>query len=260
MNDLSPIFERMSLEGKVALVTGSGRGLGKAMAIALAQAGANLVVISRTGAEIEETARHIEKMGRKVLAFRADVTIPDEVDEVVKQTMDLFGRIDILVNNVGVTLVRPLQEMTVEEWRNTLDTNLTSLFLFCRAVGPHMIARGRGKIINISSIDGAGGQAERVAYCASKGGVIQFTKALAVEWVRYNIQVNAIGPGAFYTKPMAAVLDDEELGPLRRKKIPQGREGRPDELGPLVVYLASSASDFMTGETIFIDGGELAKI
>jgi NAD(P)-dependent dehydrogenase (short-subunit alcohol dehydrogenase family) len=260
MNDLSPIFERMRLEGKVALVTGSGRGLGKAMAIALAEAGANLVVISRTSGEIEETARHIEKMGRKVLAFRADVTIPDEVDEVVKQTMDLFGRIDILVNNAGVALVKPLQEMTVEEWRNTLDTNLTSLFLFSKAVGPHMIARGRGKIINISSIDGAGGQAERVAYCASKGGVIQFTKALAVEWAKYNIQVNGIGPGAFYTKPMAVVLDDGKLGPLRRKKIPQGREGRPDELGPLVVYLASSASDFVTGETIFIDGGELAKV
>jgi len=260
MNDLSPIFERMSLEGKVALVTGSGRGLGKAMAIALAEVGANLVVVSRTGGEIEETARHIEKMGRKVLAFRADVTLPAEVDEVVKQTMDLFGRIDILVNNAGVALVKPLQEMTVEEWRNTLDTNLTSLFLFSKAVGSHMIARGRGKIINISSIDGAGGQAERVACCASKGGVIQFTKALAVEWAKYNIQVNGIGPGAFYTKPMAVVLDDGKLGPLRRKKIPQGREGRPDELGPLVVYLASSASDFMTGETIFIDGGELAKL
>jgi len=253
-------MKQMSLEGKVAVVTGSGRGLGRAMAIALAQAGADLVVISRTSGEIEETARHIEDMGRKVLAFRADVTIPSEVDEVVKQTMDLFGRIDILVNNVGVTLVRPLQEMTVEEWRNTLDTNLTSLFLFCRAVGPHMIARGRGKIINISSIDGVGGQAERVAYCASKGGVIQFTKALAVEWAKYNIQVNGIGPGAFYTKPMAVALDNAELGPLRRKKIPQGREGRPDELGPLVVYLASSASDFVTGETIFIDGGELAKL
>ena len=260
MSELPPIFEQMSLEGKVAVVTGSGRGLGKAMAIALAQAGADLVVISRTSAEIEETARHIEDRERKALAFRADVTIPDEVDEVVKQTMDLFGRIDILVNNAGGAIVKSLQEMTMEEWRSTLDTNLTSLFLFCKAVGPHMIAQGRGKIINISSIDGAGGQAGLVAYCASKGGVIQFTKALAVEWAKYNIQVNGIGPGAFYTKPMAVVLDDGKLGPLRRKKIPLGREGRPEELGPLVVYLASSASDFMTGETIFIDGGELAKL
>jgi len=123
-----------------------------------------------------------------------------------------------------------------------------------------MIAQRRGKIVNIASISGAGGQSRLVAYGASKGGVIQLTRALAVEWARYNIQVNAIGPGAFYTKPMAPVLDDGKLGPLRRKKIPQGREGRPEELGPLVVYLASAASDFMTGETIFIDGGELAKL
>jgi NAD(P)-dependent dehydrogenase (short-subunit alcohol dehydrogenase family) len=254
------IYDQMSLEGKVAIVTGSGRGLGKAIAVALAEAGADLVVISRTETEIEETARTIEMMGRKTLAFRADVTLPDEVDEVVRQTMDLFGRIDILVNNVGVAIVKPLREMTPEEWWNTLNTNLTSLFLFCRAVAPPMIAQGRGKVINISSIDGAGGEAGLVAYCASKGGVIQFTRALAVEWAKYNIQVNGIGPGAFYTRPMAVVLDDEKLGPLRRKKIPLGREGRPEELGPLVVYLASSASNFMTGETIFIDGGELAKL
>ncbi len=250
----------MSLEGKVAIVTGSGRGLGKAMAIALAQAGADLVVISRTGAQIEETARTIEDMGRKVLAFRADVTIPDEVDEVVKQTMDLFGRIDILVNNVGGAVVKALQEMSVEEWRNILDTNLTSLFLFCKAVGPHMIARRKGKIINIASTYGASGEAGWVAHSASKGGVIQFTKALAVEWAKHNIQVNAIGPGIFATEMMAPILEDETLGYLRRMRVPLGREGRPDELGPLVVYLASSASDFMTGETIFIDGGERAKL
>jgi NAD(P)-dependent dehydrogenase (short-subunit alcohol dehydrogenase family) len=260
MDNPPAIYDQMSLEGKVAIVTGSGRGLGRAMALALAEAGADLVVMSRTGAEIEETARTIEEMGRKALAFRADVTLPDEVDEVVRQTMDLFGRIDILVNNVGVATVKPLEEMTLKEWWDTLNTNLTSLFLFCKAAGPPMIVQRRGKVINVSSIDGAGGQAGLVAYCASKGGVIQFTRALAVEWAKYNIQVNGIGPGAFYTRPMAVVLDDEKLGPLRRKKIPLGREGRPDELGPLVVYLASSASDFMTGETIFIDGGELAKL
>jgi len=123
-----------------------------------------------------------------------------------------------------------------------------------------MIAQRQGKVINVSSVDGAAGKATLVAYCAAKGGVILFTKALAVEWAKFNIQVNAIGPGAFYTERMAVVFDDEKLGPIRRKKIPAGREGRPDELGPLVVYLASSASDFMTGETVFIDGGELAKL
>jgi len=257
---MSAVLDQMRLEGKVAIVTGSGRGLGRAMAIALADAGADLVVTARTPSEIEETAREIERIGRRVLTVPADITRPEDVDHLVKATMERFGKVNILVNNAGVAIVRSIQEMSVEEWRMTLDTNLTSLYLCCRAVGPHMIAQRQGKIINITSIDGAAGKATLVAYCASKGGVIQFTRALAVEWSKFNVQVNAIGPGAFYTRPMAVVFDDEKLGPIRRKKIPAGREGRPEELGPLAVYLASSASDFMTGETIFIDGGELAKL
>jgi NAD(P)-dependent dehydrogenase (short-subunit alcohol dehydrogenase family) len=250
----------MDLTGKVAIVTGSGRGLGRAMALALAQAGADIVVTARTKAEIEETAQEIEKKGRKTLVVQADINNPQHVDHLVHQAIERFGKIDIIVNNAGIAIAKPFQEMSLEEWRRTLDTNLASLFLCCQAVGPYMIQQKRGKIINITSIDGAAGKANLVAYCASKGGVIQFTRALAVEWAKFNIQVNAIGPGAFYTKPMSVVLDDEKLGPIRRRKIPIGREGRPEELGPLVVYLASSASDFMTGETIFIDGGELAKL
>ena len=257
---MSRVLDQMSLEGKVAIVTGSGRGLGKAMALALADAGADLVVTARTGVEIEETGQEIEKIGRRVLAVPADVTDPGQVDHLVKATIERFGKVNILVNNAGVAIVKLLTELSLEEWRKTVDTNLTSLYLCCKAIGPHMIAQRQGKIINITSVDGAAGKATLVAYCASKGGVILFTKALAVEWAKFNIQVNAIGPGAFYTKRMAVVFDDEKLGPIRRKKIPVGREGRPDELGPLVVYLASSASDFMTGETVFIDGGELAKL
>jgi NAD(P)-dependent dehydrogenase (short-subunit alcohol dehydrogenase family) len=257
---MSPVFDQFNLAGKVALVTGSGRGLGKAMALALGEAGADVVVTSRTQQEIEDTAREIEKRGRETLIVQSDITNPKEVDHLIRQTIDRFGKIDILVNNAGVAIVKAFQEMSLEEWEKTFRTNLTSLFLCCQAVGPYMIQQRRGKIINITSIDGAAGKSGFAAYCASKGGVIQFTKALAVEWAKFNIQVNAIGPGVFYTRPMAVVLDDEKLGPIRRKKIPIGREGRPEELGPLVVYLASSASDFMTGETIFIDGGELAKL
>jgi NAD(P)-dependent dehydrogenase (short-subunit alcohol dehydrogenase family) len=257
---MAPVFDQFNLAGKVALVTGSGRGLGKAMALALGEAGADVVVTSRTQQEIEDTAREIEKRGRETLIVQSDITNPKEVDHLIRQTIDRFGKIDILVNNAGVAIVKAFQEMSLEEWEKTFRTNLTSLFLCCQAVGPYMIQQRRGKIINITSIDGAAGKSGFAAYCASKGGVIQFTKALAVEWAKFNIQVNAIGPGVFYTRPMAVVLDDEKLGPIRRKKIPIGREGRPEELGPLVVYLASSASDFMTGETIFIDGGELAKL
>jgi len=221
---MSAVLDQMRLEGKVAIVTGSGRGLGRAMAIALADAGADLVVTARTPSEIEETAREIERIGRRVLTVPADITRPEDVDHLVKATMERFGKVNILVNNAGVAIVRSIQEMSVEEWRMTLDTNLTSLYLCCRAVGPHMIAQRQGKIINITSIDGAAGKATLVAYCASKGGVIQFTRALAVEWSKFNVQVNAIGPGAFYTRPMAVVFDDEKLGPIRRKKIPAGRE------------------------------------
>jgi NAD(P)-dependent dehydrogenase (short-subunit alcohol dehydrogenase family) len=257
---MSRVLNQMSLEGKVAIVTGSGRGLGKAMALALADAGADLVVTARTSSEIDETAQEIEKLGRRVLAIPSDVTDPGRVAHLMKSTLERFGKVDILVNNAGIAIVKPLMELSQEEWRKTIDINLTSLYLCCKAIGPHMIARRQGKVINVSSVDGAAGKATLVAYCAAKGGVILFTKALAVEWAKFNIQVNAIGPGAFYTERMAVVFDDEKLGPIRRKKIPAGREGRPDELGPLVVYLASSASDFMTGETVFIDGGELAKL
>ena len=260
MNRMSHVLGQMSLEGKVAIVTGAGCGLGKAMALALAQAGADLVVVSRSSLEIEETAQNIERIGRKALAFRAEITDPGEVEEFVRQTVELFGKINILVNSVGTAITKPFEKMTLEEWHTVMETNLTSLFLCCKAVGPHMIAQKQGKIINLSAIEGKRGRADWVAYGASKAGVIQFTKALAVEWAKYNIQVNAIGLGAFRSEPAAGTLDEEKLDLIRREKIPMGREGRPEELGPLAVYLASSASDFVTGQTLFIDGGELVRL
>jgi NAD(P)-dependent dehydrogenase (short-subunit alcohol dehydrogenase family) len=230
------------------------------MALALAEAGADIVVTARTKKEIEETTSLIKDSGRNAIAVLCDVTQRSSVDSLVAKALSEFGRIDILVNNAGVAIVRDFLDLTEEEWRDTLDTNLTSAFYCCQAVGPVMMKEGGGKIINITSVNGQRGKAGMVAYASSKGGIIQFTRALAVEWAQHNIKVNAIGPGAFYTQPMKKVLDDPTLGKIRRKKIPLKRAGEPRELGALIVYLASEASDFMTGEVIFIDGGELAKL
>jgi len=254
------ILDHFRLDGKVALVTGSGRGLGRAMALALAEAGADLVVTARTKKEIEETASHIRALGRKAVSVVCDVTRTSSVNRVVEKAQSKFGRIDILVNNAGLAIVKPFLEFEEKDWKTTMDTNLKSMFLFCQAVGSIMMRQGGGKIINITSVLGVKGRAGMVPYATSKGGVIAFTRNLAVEWAPHHIKVNAIGPGAFYTRPMKVVLDDPKLGPIRREKIPLKRQGQPEELGPLVVYLASDASDYMTGEVIYMDGGELAKL
>ena len=254
------LLDQFRLDGKVALVTGSGRGLGRAMALALAEAGADLVVTARTKKEIEETASHIRALGRRAISLVCDVTKKSSVDRAVERAVSKLERLDILVNNAGVAIVKPFLKLDLKEWHTTMNTNLTSMFLFCQAVGPIMMKQGGGRIINIASVLGVKGRAGMVPYAVSKGGVLQFTRNLAVEWAPHNIKVNAIGPGAFYTRPMKVVLDDPKLGSVRREKIPLKRHGEPDELGPLVVYLASDASDYMTGEVIYMDGGELAKL
>ena len=252
------LWEKYSLKEKVAIVTGAGRGLGKAMALALAEAGGHLVAAARTQKEIEEVASEIRKMGRKAIAIPTDVTISRDVEQMVGRTISEFGRIDILVNNSGIAVEKPLLDATEEEWHRVLDTNLTGMFLCTRAVGRYMVNQNKGKIINIASNVGLIGYPNFVSYCVSKAGVIQFTRALAIEWARYNIHVNAIGAGTFYTSFNAYALDDEKIGKIMISRIPLKRAGKPEELGPLVVYLASEASDFVTGETIFIDGGQLA--
>jgi NAD(P)-dependent dehydrogenase (short-subunit alcohol dehydrogenase family) len=254
------ILDQFRLDGKVALVTGSGRGLGRAMALALAEAGADLVVTARTKKEIEETAARIRALGSRAISMVCDVTKRSSVSRVVERAVSKLGRLDILVNNAGMAIVKPFLKFDLKEWHATMDANLTSMFVFCQAVGPIMMKQGGGKIINLTSVLGVKGRAGMVPYAATKGGVIALTRNLAVEWAPHHIRVNAIGPGAFYTRPMKVVLDDPKLGPIRRKKIPLKRHGEPDELGPLVVYLASDASDYMTGEVIYMDGGELAKL
>lgn len=249
------IGERLSLTGRTAVVTGSGRGLGRAMALALADAGANLVVTARTVSEIEATGHEVEARGQKALVTPCDVTKTNDVEAMVAKAVEIFGAIDILVNNAGGGRQRPVLEMTDEEWHWGIDLNLTSTFLCSRAVGRRMAAQGHGKVINIASGWGYRGRRNSTAYCASKAAVINFTRALAVEWSCYNIQVNCIAPGYF---PLTDTQDEIEAREraVRISRIPLGG-GRPNDIGPLAVFLASNGANYLTGQTILLDGGAL---
>lgn len=254
------LSEKFNLSEKVAVVTGSGRGLGRAMACALAEAGASVVVADIIAKERAETLRLIESTGANGMQIECDVSNSESANNMVEQSIREFGHIDILVNNAGVAWRKPLLEETEEGWNKMVGVNLTGLFNCCKAVGPHMIKQNYGKVINIASTSGVLGEIGYTAYTATKAGVILFTKTLALEWAKFNINVNAIGPGWFHT-PLTDPLTKD---PVRFKEImrgiPKGRLAKPEEIGPLVVFLASDASDFMTGSITFIDGGQLAGI
>jgi 2-dehydro-3-deoxy-D-gluconate 5-dehydrogenase len=240
---------------KVALVVGASRGLGKSMALALAAAGANVSVASRSKTLIEETRDEISALGRKSLAIETDVTREEDISRMVDQMINEFKKIDILVNCAGFFASAKVLKTTVEDWDKTFNTNLKGIFLTCKLVGKYMAEQKSGKMINITSILGKRAALRSCAYGSSKAAIIQLTRVLALEFAPYNINVNAIGPGFFETE-----MTKEELGnPQPRKflleRIPFGRFGEPQDLEGTVIFLASKASDFMTGETIFIDGG-----
>jgi len=253
------VLDVFRLNGKVAWVTGASRGLGKAMALALAEAGADLVLSARTVVDLEGTASDVKRLGRRAVVVQADVTRRAEAEAVVAKAIATFDRIDILVNNAGVSSVKSLLETEEADWDHVLGTNVRGPYLCTRAVGPHMIARKAGKVINIASVLSFIGEPYVIPYAASKGAVLQFTRGLAIEWARYNIQVNAICPGYFSTAMNESFLASDEGQAYIKQWVPMRRPGRPAELGPVVVFLASSASDFMTGAHILIDGGQAAR-
>jgi NAD(P)-dependent dehydrogenase (short-subunit alcohol dehydrogenase family) len=245
-----------SLEKRVALVTGAGRGLGRAIAEALGAAGAAVACAARAADAAEATAAAIRGLGRRAQGVKLDVTRTDEITAAVGEVERALGPVDILVNNAGITFEKKTVDVTDDEWERVLATNLTSMFRCARAVAPGMIARGRGKIINIGSMYGTIGVGRYAAYCASKAGVDGLTRSLAVEWARHGVQVNCVAPGFMNTDIPRAALADPKTRELFLSKIPARRIGEPGEIGPLVVYLASPASDYMTGQTLYFDGGQ----
>jgi NAD(P)-dependent dehydrogenase (short-subunit alcohol dehydrogenase family) len=241
-----------SLEGRVAIVTGTGGGWLGALASYLAEAGADVTLAAQDEKQIEAAAQEIKKWGRRVLAIPTDVTHYQSIDAMVAEVIARWGRIDILVNNMDLLLAKPLLEVAEEEWHQVITTNLTAVFLCTKAVGKHMMERKEGSVINISSIFAERGLPNSTAYCASKGGVGQLTKALALEWARDNIRVNAIGVGW-----VSEAAEGESRGSLERY-ISLSRFSQPEDIGALLVFLASDASSYATGQTYFVSGGVMA--
>lgn len=246
------------LTGKIAVVTGASRGLGKAMALGLAKAGVNLVVTDVL--DTTETINEIKKLGREAIGIKVDVTNKSDIEAMVKQTLEKFGRIDILVNNAGILRISPAENFSEQDWDKVITVNLKGQFLCAQTVGRQMIKQKFGRIINIASIAGEFGFPQAVAYDCSKGGVILLTKALAAEWAKYNIRVNAIAPGVFETPMTQDMLKTEQFQQMIKINVPMGRAAKPEELAGVVVFLASEASSYVTGEVLVADGGWTAGL
>jgi NAD(P)-dependent dehydrogenase (short-subunit alcohol dehydrogenase family) len=244
------------LAGRVALVTGAGRGIGHAIAQALGGAGATVACAARSLDQVEAAAAAIRARGGSARAFRLDVARAEDIATQLDAVARALGPVDVLVNNAGITLQKRTLDLTDEEWERILATNLTSMFRLARAVAPSMIARGGGRIINVGSMWGKVGVPKFLAYCVSKAGVDALTRCLAVEWARHGVRVNCLAPGYIRTDFSVEEMADERMRQMILSRIPLRRVGEPDEVGPLAVYLASPASDFMTGQTIYLDGGQ----
>lgn len=250
----------MVLQNRTALVTGASRGIGRAIAVALARAGADVVVnYVHDAAAADETVQRVQGTGRRALAIQADVSDPDQASTLVQQAIDALGHLDILVNNAGVIVRRPFLELTLAEWDRVLDTNLRGAFMVGQHAARHMAERRYGRIINISSLQGCVATIHRAAYCASKGGLNMLTKAMALDLAPYGITVNAIAAGVTATDMSKARFSDPQQRELFGRWIPAGRIATPEDLTGAVVFLASEAAAYVTGHILAVDGGVLAK-
>ena len=253
------MLESLSLDGKVVVITGGGTGLGLAMVRALARAGANLSIAGRRRGPIDDAASEVKQLGRDSLAVPTDVTDSAQVDRFVSSSIDHFGGIDVLINNAGAVqdnVRKPIWEITYQEWHYEMDVNLSGAFFCARAASKPMADQGHGKIINVASGFGLRGGRDIYMYCCSKGGMIQLTRVLSFNLARYGVTANTIVPGFIPT-----VNADESMGntvPRSGDLLPIGKLGKPEDLGPLAVYLSSAASDYMSGEMFIADGGGLA--
>jgi NAD(P)-dependent dehydrogenase (short-subunit alcohol dehydrogenase family) len=249
----------LSLEGKIAVITGGTSGIGRALSLGLADAGADVVASARRQQQVDETAAAIEERGRQTVRLASDVCDRASLEKLLAATVEKFGRVDILINCAGRIKRTPTLTMPEEEWTSILDTNLTGTLRACQVFGKHMLERSYGRIINISSLNAFVALSEVAAYAASKAGVGSLTRSLAVEWSKRGVTVNAIAPGVFRTELNAQLLDSTLRGQELLMRTPMGRFGKTEELVGAAIYLASDAASFVTGQTLVVDGGFLAS-
>lgn len=255
MSEKSFTEELFNVNNKVALVTGGSKGIGYGMATALAKAGANIVVASRADAERNSAVKDFLNLGVDAIGIKTDVTKKEQIDDMIAQVLEHFGQIDILVNNAGMNVRKPVIEYTENEWDQVVDTNLKGIFLVGQAIGRQMVKQKKGSIINIGSVLSSTAWQEQAPYCSSKGGILQLTKVMALEWAESGVRVNAIGPAYIKTPMTEARLAEPEWYNKIMARTPLKRIGELEDLSGALLFLASEASSYLTGQMIYVDGG-----